>query len=186
MKEEISFKVVFLGDADVGKTSIINKYLNYNEKIIPTVGATNLKKSIDLNGVSYNLNIMDTAGQERYRTVVPLYLHGANAAVLVTDVSKPESLESIDYWMSFIRENATDISVIVLCCNKIDLADVRAYDSKSIQDKANEYQITYFETSAVSGVGIFKLFEFLISRLACSQAPDVTNLKEASSESSCC
>ena len=188
MLEERNVKIVFLGDASVGKTSIINAYVGDPEEIQSTVGAASKIKIVEYNGIRYKLELMDTAGQERYRTIVPMYLRGASAAVLVMDVSKENSLDSIDYWVNFIRENGEGISILVLCCNKIDLPE-RIYDIRSIQEKANEHQLTYFETSCISKVGIFNLFEYIISNLDTiyTKQPVTEKLiKNNKNESSCC
>ncbi|KAH0794404.1 small GTP-binding protein [Histomonas meleagridis] len=167
LEQEENIKVVLLGDAAVGKTSIINYYFGENEEITPTIGAASKNKKIEFNGITYSLTVMDTAGQDAYRSVVPLYLHGANAAVIVMDVSKQDSLESVGYWYNFINETSSDISLVVLCCNKVDLP-TRVYDTKDIDEKATELKLTYFETSAVSGIGIYKLFEYIVSKISTS------------------
>ena len=172
MLEEIEeVKIVLLGDTNFGKTSILRAYV-YPDTLLdnmkPTGGSASEQKLVEFNGSKYMLNITDTAGQERFRGLVPVYLHGAKAAIIVVDISKDDATNSIEYWVNFVKENTNDIREVILCCNKIDLIDSgeSTISIDDLQEKASELNLTFFETSAKTGFGIYKMFEYLISKIS--------------------
>ena len=107
-------KVILLGESSVGKTSLIQRYLKdeFNDVIISTVSECYLEKQIDINGTIINLQIWDTAGEERYRTLIRNYYNGTNAAIFVYDISKKTTFDELkNYWYKEIKENCPDISM---------------------------------------------------------------------------
>lgn len=182
MIEEVEeVKIVLLGDANAGKTSIIHSYVHPDTKfdnMKPTVGSASQQKIVEFNGIKYSLNITDTAGQERFRGLVPAYLHGARAAIIVVDITKEEAMNSIEYWMQFVRDNGNDIGETILCCNKIDLIQSGECTEGvvDLQEKASEYNVTFFETSAKTGFGVYKMFEYLISKISVMDSEDENNI----------
>ena len=149
-------KVVFIGDTQVGKTSIINYYLNKNETIRPTVGANSITANVLVDGKKTILNIWDTAGQEEFKCLVPMYAKGASRAVIVIDVSNPISFESLQNWIDSARNDFL-IPKIICAANKIDLE----YDDnqiKKIESDLYDQRILLFRVSAKTGANITELF----------------------------
>ena len=107
-------KVILLGESSVGKTSLIKRYLKdeFEEVIVSRVSEGYLEKIIDINWTPINLEIWDTAGEERFRTLVRNYFKGTHAAILIYDISKRTTCEEIKkYWYNEIKENCPNISM---------------------------------------------------------------------------
>ena len=122
---EIKMKIIrlaLLGDSAVGKTSIISTFLNYefNEDFISTIGWDKRKKTIKLeNGKNIDLSIWDTAGQERFHSIALKVIRKAQGIIVVFDLTKKETFESVVNWLEIIKENFNEVT-IVLFGNKCD------------------------------------------------------------------
>lgn len=165
-EEKTVVKVVIVGDHAVGKSSIVVKYTNGSFDISnskPTVGAACIEKEFTHENADYILSMWDTAGQEAYRNLVPMYFRNTQIAIIVFDVTKIESLDSIEYWVNCVNENCGSDIIVVIVANKIDMTNDRKISTDEIQKISDQYKIPFFETSALTGVGISKLFEFTIS-----------------------
>ncbi|EAY12472.1 Ras family protein [Trichomonas vaginalis G3] len=162
MTEELKFKVVFVGDSTVGKTSIIHKYLKLDGEIPSTVGATSTRVDTIVNEKQLHLSVWDTAGQETFRNLVPVYAKGANAAVIVFDQSNKQTYEHVSGWYSYLQQHVGDIIIIVVQ-NKCDLnCDI---DQAEVFQWAEEHHVQVISTSAKDGTGISSLFEILSKAL---------------------
>lgn len=158
--EHPSVKVVFVGDANVGKTCIISRYVNGTFTTdSPTVGAAYFTKEIEIDNEKYDLNIWDTAGQECYRYLVPMYYRSASVAILVYDITVKSSFDSLDFWMKDIKKVLGGDISFILCGNKYDLEEERVVSEADVQRLAENMGVQFVETSAVSGYGISKLFD---------------------------
>jgi len=148
-------KVVIVGNSGVGKTSIIYKYLDRTEISRTTVGASSFKLSIPVNGKSINFAFWDTAGQENYKSLVPVYARGATIAIITFSLVDPNSFEAVPNWLSYLRD---DIGVknFVLVGNKSDLESTVPLDI--IQDFSHKEHIPIVNVSAVTGENIDMLF----------------------------
>ena len=168
MSKELKFKVVFVGDSTVGKTSIIHKYLNLEEEIPSTVGATSTKIEIKVKDSTLSLSVWDTAGQETFRNLVPIYAKGAHAAVIVFDQSNPPTYEHVSEWYSYIQQQVGQI-IVFIAQNKCDLNC--AVNVSQVFSWAEENQIQVISTSAKVGTGIDSLFTILARSLYDSTMP---------------
>ena len=181
-------KVVILGHSGVGKTSMLNQFVrgSFTGNTTATIGAAFMKKTMVVDGYTIILQIWDTAGQERFRSMAPMYYRGANAAVLVFDVTSAETLEKVGGWADELSGHTNDDMVMVVAANKSDLkaADVTSPPSSptqstslpassvypsSLQSAAQHYahsiHAAYFETSAKTGKGIDELFSHIARAL---------------------
>ena len=167
-EERTSVKVVIVGEAGVGKTSIMQMYSEgtFYKNQSTTVGATCCEKDVTVNKIKYSVSIWDTAGQESYRTIVPLYFRGASIAIVVFDITNRKTLEGVDFWVNTLKENLGNDVVISLCANKMDLEQDRAVDDEEILVASQNHKVPVFYTSAATGVGISSLFEYCLSQLA--------------------
>lgn len=157
-------KLVLLGESSVGKSSIVMRYVTGSfQKTNATIGAAFTTKTFEVpqdDGVvkRINLEIWDTAGQERYRSLAPMYFRNTDIALVVFDVTKPESLRKAQSWIdelkSYVEEDRRDEMHIKLIGNKIDLehAEVEGIDG-----------LPLFPVSAKDGQGIDELFESLVN-----------------------
>jgi len=165
MEEKTTIKFVIVGDHDVGKTSIVTRYTkgSFDSNSKPTIGAACIEKDYQFDGKEYVLSLWDTAGQETYRNLVPMYYRSAQIALIVCDLTRPETLRSIDYWINSIQEGASKDVIMALIGNKADLEAKRKVEIDDLQKISNQYKIPFFETSAVTGLGISKIFEYALS-----------------------
>ena len=116
-------KIIFVGDAGVGKTKIISRIMDntFKNTYEPSVGVDFMSKSLKCRGKNIKLQVWDTAGEEKFKCLIPFYVRGSSIVFLIYDVSKKSSFDNITKWINFIRniENNT----LVLCGNKIDLTE---------------------------------------------------------------
>lgn len=164
----VAFKIVFIGDTGVGKTSIISKFNKDVFKNIThsTIGADfNSSEHKTPNGNAISLHLWDTAGQEKYRAIVGLYFRSAHVIVFVFDLARIESLKNIEHWYN-VYDKEKDISfkvapLLILIGNKCD-SDNRAHGMKElVENYVREYGFTYFETSAKTGEHINVVFDHI-------------------------
>ena len=157
-------KIIFVGDAGVGKTTIIARIMDspFNEVYEPSIGVDFMSKIIKYRGQNIKLQIWDTAGQEKYKGLIPSYVRNSSIVFLVYDISVKSSFDNIPKWISFIRsiENTT----LVLCGNKIDL-EKREVTKEEGEALAQKEGIAFYETSAKTGDGIKSMFYNTVSDL---------------------
>ena len=154
----MDYKIPFVGDPSVGKTSIINMYSEnkFNKEPNPTVGASNFHFTVLCNDKEVNLNVWDTAGQERFRSLIPLYTRGSALVVMVFDMSDPTTFRNIDDWYDKLRHEFSLTCPIVLVGNKTDLDS--AVSIQDVKSWAQTNNVTLFFTSVVNNIGIDDLF----------------------------
>jgi small GTP-binding protein len=159
----VKYKVVFVGDAKAGKTSLIHSYLNQDVNPVATLGATSTRVEVQVDGSTILLNVWDTAGQESLRNLVPVYAKGSHAAVIVFDVSDPISYEHVPGWYDYIIQNVGDSIVICLAANKSDLP--AAVDRNEVFQWAVDHHVQVTSTSAKERVNVEALFETVAREL---------------------
>ena len=162
---ETEIKIVMVGEMSVGKTCIVDRAINdnYDENSCSTLGTAFSKKEGDIDGKKVLYQIWDTAGQEKYRGMAPMYFRGAHAALCVYSIIDRQSFEAIDEWIAAIHEKAGAELVIFIVANKIDLEQERCVSRDEGVKKANELGVTYHEVSAKSGQG-FDSFLYSIGK----------------------
>ena len=157
-------KIIFVGDAGVGKTSIIARVTDnpFSENYEMSIGVDFCSKNIKYRGQSIKLQIWDSAGQEKYRGLIPSYVRNAAIVFIVYDIRNKSSFEHIPEWINFIKniENTN----LVLCGNKIDLTprEVQTSEGQSLADK---FEIPYFEVSAKTNENIKQMFYSVVAEL---------------------
>lgn len=153
-RQALHLKLLMLGDSGVGKTCLLLRYAYeaFSPTFISTVGIDFKIKEIRLDGTPVKLQIWDSAGQERFRTITVSYFKGAHGILLVFDVSCRPSFENVRFWMDSIRENADARVRIVLVGNKAD--GDREVTKEEGQELADSLGIPYFETSAKDNKGV--------------------------------
>ena len=157
-----AFRVVLIGDPAVGKTSIVNRLHNdnFNPNEQPTIGSTFVNYLCTFDDTSINLQIWDTAGEEQYRSVGPIYYRRAQAAIVVYDVTIESSFNNIQYWINEFKNASTCSNQdIFLVGNKIDLIEKTVVDENSAKNFATSSNLQFFQTSAKTGEGIVSLFQ---------------------------
>eukprot|EP00808_Paulinella_micropora_P022390 g12434.t1 len=161
------FKLLMVGDSDVGKTSLLLRFtLGEFKQTQNTVGVDLKVKMMDFENKRLKLTIWDTAGQERFRTLTSTYYRGAQGIVLVYDVTQPKSFESLKHWLQEIEIYGTTArAVIMLVGNKIDKVDKRAVSKQQGASFARDKGMLFLETSAKTDEGVRRAFEELLHKI---------------------
>jgi len=164
---EMMFKVVLVGDSFVGKTNIMSKYLKneFHEDSKATVGVEFGSKQFIIEGHTIKAQIWDTAGQERYKAITSAYYKGAKGAFIVYDITRKNSFEAVEKWVSDVTAVADKKITIVLIGNKSDLEDQRQVTKEQGEEKSSKLEIAFLETSALSGENLEKAFEMMINEV---------------------
>jgi len=185
-KPSSSVKLVLLGEAAVGKSSLVLRFVNndFQENKEPTIGAAFLTQKCNLPTRTIKFEIWDTAGQERFASLAPMYYRNAQSALVVYDLTKPTSLVKAKHWVAELQRQASPGIVIALVGNKLDLANETGESSNALDDDgdedaaegedtdgdarkvstaeaksyAEEEGLLFFETSAKLGTNVTEVF----------------------------
>ncbi|KAM9539807.1 ras-related protein Rab-6A isoform 2-T2 [Salvelinus alpinus] len=161
------FKLVFLGEQSVGKTSLITRFMydSFDNTYQATIGIDFLSKTMYLEDRTIRLQLWDTAGQERFRSLIPSYIRDSAAAVVVYDITNVNSFQQTTKWIDDVRtERGSDV-IIMLVGNKTDLADKRQVAIEEGERKAKELNVMFIETSAKAGYNVKQLFRRVAAAL---------------------
>ncbi|KAH0790257.1 small GTP-binding protein [Histomonas meleagridis] len=167
----MDLKIVLLGSAFVGKTSVANRYCNgqFQEETLSTIGAGFFTHSLKINNIEVTMMLWDTAGEERFRSVAPSLLRGANGLILVFDLTSKGSFEEIDIYMDMfldvckvdMKQNAP----VLLLGNKADLPKVEISDDAIERWKSKNNVELYYPVSAKTGQNIEVAIEELVKQI---------------------
>jgi small GTP-binding protein len=153
------YRVVVIGNTQVGKTSILNQLISstFHEHEPPTLGANFQIRIEDVNGTKVEIQIWDTAGQEKYRSLSPVYYRNSSGAIVVYDVTNRQSFDDMPDWITAFTGVAEPNSSIIIVGNKSDLSGVQVpIDQAKSWAAARDYELII--TSAKTGDGIEQLF----------------------------
>ncbi|KAI9872956.1 MAG: hypothetical protein M1830_001031 [Pleopsidium flavum] len=187
-KPSSSVKLVLLGEAAVGKSSLVLRFVNndFQENKEPTIGAAFLTQKCNLPSRTIKFEIWDTAGQERFASLAPMYYRNAQSALVVYDLTKPTTLTKAKHWVAELQRQASPGIVIALVGNKLDLTsesngsasengasegegeelggegegqgDARKVSTREAKEYAEEEGLLFFETSAKTGLNVSEVF----------------------------
>ena len=166
---EFVFKILLLGDSEVGKSCFLMRYSDnvFVENNITTIGLDYKLKSVKLDsGKTIKVQLWDTAGQDKYRTIAKNYFKGSHGILLLYDVTKQSSFQNIRDWIQDIREEVSQKAIIFLIGNKIDLVDKRKISKEKGIELAEEYKLPFFEASAKSGENVDEVFKALYKKIS--------------------
>ena len=154
------YKLIFLGDQSVGKTCILNRYVNneFTENYQATIGLDFQSKNINIGNQDINILFYDTAGQEKFRSLIPLYTRDAKIILLVYDISCKESFIHLSDWLQELTNVNKDEVIFALVGNKNDLKDSRQVTLEEGQKFAEENNFIFQEISAKENDGFSDLF----------------------------
>ena len=157
--DEITFNILLLGDSSVGKTSLMIRFTDqkFEENSSATVGIEFKNKEIQINDKTIKLHILDTAGQEKYKSVAKNFIRKGEGIIFTFDLTYKESFESIKRWLND-ADGVNEDYQRILVGNKYDLPD--KIINKEIAEKlAQKYNMKYFETSAKDGTNVDVIFK---------------------------
>jgi small GTP-binding protein len=162
-----SRKVVLLGNSGVGKTSLAQRFLSkdFDPSISSTIGPMHSTSTIDVDGIGVNINLWDTAGQEQFRSIVPLYIRGSRSAIIVASVDSIESFHSIPGWVELLNSSQEEPVRALLAVNKTDLRDPLCPEISPLVDSHRRLFAACFFVSALTGDNVEHLFRE-VARLA--------------------
>nr|CAD2170485.1 unnamed protein product [Meloidogyne enterolobii] len=159
--------LVLLGESAVGKSSLVLRFVKgqFHEYQESTIGAAFLTQTICLDEATVKFEIWDTAGQERYHSLAPMYYRGAQAAIVVYDITNQESFAKAKNWVRELQRQASPNIVIALSGNKADLAAKRVVEYEEAQAYAEDNGLLFLETSAKSSMNVNEIFLAIAKRL---------------------
>ncbi|OAF64900.1 Ras-related protein Rab-21 [Intoshia linei] len=190
-KKELHFKLVLLGDSSVGKSSLVIRFDKgtYQEYQESTIGAAFFMKTATVDNRPIKYEIWDTAGQERYHTLAPMYYRGAQAAIVVYDISKENTFYRAKVWIQELHKQASTDIVIALCGNKNDLVDEREVSKEEALKYAQEENLIFMETSSKSNHNVTEIFANIARKIPTSSSTPKSKIninKPTSVQSNCC
>lgn len=164
---EYLYKIVLIGDSGVGKSNLLSRFTRdeFNLESRSTIGVEFATRTLEIDGKRVKAQIWDTAGQERYRAITSAYYRGAVGALIVYDISKTESYESVSRWLKELKEHADANIVIELVGNKSDLDHLRAVPTDEAKNFANENNLLFTEASALSSDNVDLSFHQLLKNI---------------------
>ena len=183
------FKILLLGNSDVGKSSLILRYVDqvWSDTFVPTIGVDFKVKTLELQNKQIKMQIWDTAGQERFRNVISSYFRGAHGILLIYDVTNRDSFKNLESWLIEIEQNSSENVLKVLIGNKNDLVDDKEIKTEEGQAFANRNGMQFIETSAKENTNVTEAFECLVKLMmefnSEKKAPTTKNDKKALSAS---
>ena len=142
-KQQLKYKIVFLGDQGTGKTSLILRFTqdSFDTKYMATIGIDFLTKTVYVGDKMVRLQLWDTAGQERFRSLIPSYINDSAVAVVCYDITDRQSFENVQNWVDQARQIRGEELIIFLVGNKIDDADKRQVNTQEGEQKAQELKV---------------------------------------------
>lgn len=171
------FKLVFLGEQSVGKTSLITRFMydSFDNTYQATIGIDFLSKTMYLEDRTVRLQLWDTAGQERFRSLIPSYIRDSTVAVVVYDITNINSFNQTNKWIDDVRAERGNDVIIMLVGNKTDLGpEKRQVEHEQGVHKATELNVMFIETSAKAGYNVKQLFRRVAAALPGMDAPTET------------
>ena len=170
MSDTIVLKCVLLGESAVGKTSLINRFINgkFDKDPNATIVGCYSPKEIfyEKENKKIRYEVWDTAGQEKYRAINKIFYQEASVNILVYDITKKDSFNGLkDYWIEEIKENAPENSIIIIVGNKRDLYELEEVDEDDVKQFCKSVDAFYKQTSAQTGEGVDELFDMIAKQV---------------------
>ena len=170
MNYDKTCQILLIGDSLVGKTCLIQRYVNgtFKDDYITTVGLDYHTKLEIINNLNVSVKLWDTAGQERFKALTASFFRNAEGVVIAYDVTNSESFDNLKFWISSIKTNLFEKNIfipIIIIGNKIDLEDMREISKDVASTFAKENKFKYFETSAKTGEGVDEAFRDLVNQV---------------------
>ncbi len=160
-------KFILVGDAFVGKTNIFYRYMKgeFSKELASTISVEFDVQTIQVNDVIFKLQLWDTAGSEKFRSIVRGYYADSACCLLVYDITNEKSFDSLDYWIEECNNNGNKNIVMILIGNKCDKDKERQIEETNGEFIAERYGMKFFEASALTGYNIKEIFEYGCKRI---------------------
>ena len=163
---------LILGESAVGKSSLVLRFVKgqFHEYQESTIGAAFLTQTVCLDDTTVKFEIWDTAGQERYHSLAPMYYRGAQAAIVVYDVTNNDTFNRAKTWVKELQRQASPNIVIALAGNKKDLSNKRMIDTEEAKAYAEDNGLLFMETSAKTAFNVNEIFLAIAKKLPKNEA----------------
>lgn len=182
--EEYLFKVVIIGDSAVGKSNLLSRYarneFNLNSKA--TIGVEFQTQSMEIDGKEVKAQIWDTAGQERFRAVTSAYYRGAVGALIVYDISRRTTFDSVSRWLDELKTHSDTTVAMMLVGNKCDLENIRDVSVEEAKSLAESEGLFFIETSALDSTNVKMAFEIVVREIYNNVSRKVLNSESYKAE----
>ena len=172
--KEIKLKHCMVGEAGVGKTSIVVRYVEdiFDPKYELTMGVNFLTKTIEMDKKNIILNIWDTAGSERFRSMVSIYYHGITSCMIVYDITNRESFEDVEGWFTEVKlETKDDHVLICIVGTKSDLGSLRVVRKEEGEQLAMKLGCMFFEVTSIEGNSVEMMFQKMLEEIDFDKLP---------------
>ena len=199
MIEKALPRVIFIGESSVGKTSIITRATTgvFDPNTAATIGAGVQPISVEVDGRQHKFHLWDTAGQEIFRSIVPLYFKQAVCAIVVFSLADQKSFDALPEWIDLLNSHSERNVPVVIVGNKKDIehaasasgnaSEMRFVEVQDVKKFCNDKKYPFFFTSAVTGENIKNLFEFIAEKyIANIHEPEVTSFLSSEDEKKQC
>uniref|UniRef100_A0A7N0U334 Uncharacterized protein n=1 Tax=Kalanchoe fedtschenkoi TaxID=63787 RepID=A0A7N0U334_KALFE len=165
--EEYLFKVVVIGDSAVGKSNLLSRYARneFSPHSKATIGVEFQTQSMEIDGKEVKAQIWDTAGQERFRAVTSAYYRGAVGALVVYDITRRTTFDSVNRWLDELKTHSDSTVAKILVGNKWDLEHIRAISPEEGKSIAESEGLFFIETSALDSTNVQEAFELVIREI---------------------
>ncbi|KAJ5070765.1 ras-related protein rabd2c [Anaeramoeba ignava] len=161
------FKISFLGDSGVGKSSLIYRYSDgtFIDSFISTIGIDFKIKKIETNGKIFKLQLWDLTGNERFRLIPRSFYRGAHGIMLLYDVTNQDSFDNLKNWIQSIQEKAPENVNIILVGTKIDLVSKKVIDTETGKNFAEQLGFSFFEISSKENINVDEAFHHFVHQI---------------------
>lgn len=172
-----TIKIVMLGAASTGKTALVTRFAhNRFSSTESTIGVAFVSKNIKIDNKDVKLEIWDTGGTEKYKSLAPMYYRDTNAAIIVFDLTASQTLQDAQSWLNELKENGPPNALIAVAANKSDLTAQRQILQDEINDFSEHNKFEFIkETSALQGTNVNELFEDVTKKLLSAVDSDVVD-----------
>ena len=193
-RKSVSFKLIVLGDSGVGKTSLVIRQTRgqFSYSMAPTIGASHMKTVIPIDDYDVELKIWDTAGQEQFASLVPMYARDSNACILVASYFDPASIKNLESWQERLRD-ANENPPFVVAINKTDMTEGAPMTYEEIREQYGEKYPNLFFVSAKTGDSVNELFACAAQEALkayhekqSSETIDIAKPQQAKEKKGCC
>ena len=167
MEDEQVYKLLLLGEQAVGKSSLLNRYVDnvFEVNIMGTAGLDLKKKTLNINGDSVKVLIYDSAGHERFRSIAKNQFSKADGIVIVYDITDKKTFEAVNMWFNLSNKEMTKENECLFIGNKIDLEEQRQVSFNEGNELAKKYNVAFIETSAKESLNVNEAFVKIVSNI---------------------
>ena len=171
------FKILLIGNTNSGKSALLVRFVDnkYSDSYISTIGVDFKTKTLNIDDNSIKLQMWDTAGQDRFRTITPSYYKGADGIILAYDITNIESFDNLNMWLKECDKYVSTDVCKILVGNKCDLESNRQISYDEGKQYADSLNIHFFEVSSKNYINVNEIFTHLVSNIKNNNKKQINN-----------